>query len=726
VKQIVQNYGTGELSLEEVPVPQCRPGGVLVRTAYSLVSAGTERMKVEQARMNLLAKARARPDKVRQVVQSVKQVGVLETYNKVRERLNALTPLGYSMAGTVVEVGEGVDEFSVGDYVACGGEKRACHAEFVYVPRNLCVPVPPTVDLKDAAFTTVGAIALQGVRQAGVALGDSVLVIGLGLVGLIAVQILKAAGCRVVGVDLDPRKVEWARQSGADLAFHRDDPALEDGVRSLTAGAGADAAYIAASTHSEDPMMLAGRLLRDRGRVVIVGRVRVEADWQTYYYKELSVVMSRSYGPGRYDRTYEDKGVDYPIGHVRWTERRNMEEFVRLLETGQVCLTRHAPRIFKLAQAPEVYQQLQDDPGWQATGVLFEYPQDAPLERRVLLPRHVSVGEALPGKVGIGVIGAGHFATATLIPALKRVDGVRMRSVASAGGLTARSAATRHQFEICASSADEVTGDKQVQAVVIATRHDSHADLAARALRAGKHVFVEKPLALSREQLQDVMEAQADTGRILMPGFNRRFSPLAVAVRDFFSGRSGPIEVVCRVNAGEMQSDSWYADVELSGWRIISEGCHFVDLIQFICGSPPVRVYAEMIAGHVPGGQNDNCCATLKMEDGSVATLMYVANGDPYFEKERVEVFGQGRAAVIENWAMARLMARGRTRKVRPGGTGKGHQAQMQAFVTAVREGLPSPIPPEEASAATLATFAIVDALHSGEPQTVEPLHGPA
>lgn len=337
MKQVVQNYSSGTLRLEDVPAPICKPGGVLVRTAYSLVSAGTERMKVDQARMSLIGKAKARPDKVMQVVASVKQVGVLETYNKVRERLDSLTPLGYSLAGVVEEVGAGIDEFRVGDRVACAGEGIACHAEFVCVPRNLCVQVPDEVDLKDAAFATVGAIAMNGVRQARVSLGDSVLVIGLGLVGLLAVQILKAAGCRVIGVDIDAYKVDLAMQCGADIALTRDSSALTETIRQATHGHGPDAVYIAASTKSADPMALAGEVLRDRGRVVVVGMVPIEADWQTYYMKELSVVMARSYGPGRYDPNFEQKGIDYPIGYVRWTERRNLEEFVRLLGAGLVC-----------------------------------------------------------------------------------------------------------------------------------------------------------------------------------------------------------------------------------------------------------------------------------------------------------------------------------------------------------------------------------------------------
>lgn len=683
MRQIVQNYNTGELRVEDVPVPVCRSGGVLVRAAYSLVSAGTERMKVEQARMSLLAKARSRPDKVKQVIQSIKQTGLAETINKVRERLDALTPLGYSLAGLVEQVGAGVDEFSVGDRVVCAGEGIACHAEFVSVPRNLCAVVPAGVDLKDAAFTTVGAIAMNGVRQAHVSLGDSVLVIGLGLVGLLAVQLLKAAGCRVIGVDLDEQKLQLARQCGADTVFSRHDPALEDSIRTLTGGTGPDAVYVAASTKSSDPLDLAGDVLRDRGSVVIVGMVPVEANWQTYYMKELSVVMARSYGPGRYDRNYELKGLDYPIAYVRWTERRNLEEFVRLLATGAVRPSLLAPQVFKLEEAPAAYQQLHE--GRHAVGILFEYPADAPVERKVILPAVGRNGQARPGAIGIGVIGAGNFTTGTLIPGLKRLSDVRLRAICSAGGLSARSAARRHGFEYCATDFEQVLADPDIHAVVVSTRHDTHARFAAQAMRAGKDVFVEKPLALDRKQLDEVVAAQAETGRLLMVGFNRRFSPLSSAVRDFFAGRTSPVEVLCRVNAGVLKADSWYQDPEEGGWRIVSEGCHFVDLIQFICGCRPVRVFAEMIGGQIPGGQNDNCCVTLKMEDGSIGTLVYVANGDPCFEKERVEVFGQGRTAVIENWRLARLLAKGRERKVRPGGTGKGHAAELTAFIHVLR-----------------------------------------
>ncbi|GMU20004.1 MAG: oxidoreductase [Phycisphaerae bacterium] len=625
-----------------------------------------------------------------------------------------MTPLGYSLAGIVEQVGAGIDEFSVGDRVACAGEGIACHAEFIFVPRNLCVRVPENVDLKDAAFATVGAIAMNGVRQAGVTIGDSVLVIGLGLVGLLAVEILKAAGCRVIGVDVDAGRVERARQCGADLALTRDHAAIEDAVLHFTGGAGVDAAYVAASTASADPMHLAGELTRDRGKVVIVGMVKVEADWRTYYQKELSVIMSRSYGPGRYDRNYEFKGIEYPIGYVRWTERRNLEEFVRLVAAGAVRPSRLGPQVFRIDAAPEAYRELEENPGRHAVGILFEYPPDAPLQRKVLLPATPKNIQPVAGPVGIAMVGAGNFTTGTLIPALKRLPEARLRAICSAGGLSARSAAGRHGFEYCASDLQEVLSDPQVQAVIIATRHDTHARFAAEALRAGKHVFVEKPLALTHEQLDDLVAAHAESDRVLMPGFNRRFSPLSEAVKNHFAGRASPIEVVCRVNAGQIKADSWYQDPEEGGWRMVSEGCHFIDLIQFICGCPPKRVYAEMIGGDIPGAENDNCVVTLKMQDGSVGTLIYVANGDPQFEKERIEVFGQGRVGVIDNWTMAHLTGGGKTRKVRPGCSGKGHRDEMRLFVEAVGQGGPSPLPLDEAVACTRACLAAAESATAG------------
>ncbi len=718
MKQVVQNYKTGELTVEDVPAPLCRSGGVLVRAVRSLVSAGTERMKVSQARMSLLQMAKARPDKVRQVIESVRQVGLSETINKVRERLDALTPLGYSLAGVVEQVGGGVDEFAVGDRVACAGEGIACHAEFVFVPRNLCARIPDGVSFDDAAFTTVGAIALNGVRQSGVALGDWVLVVGLGLVGQLGVQLLKAAGCRVIGVDLDPEKVALARACGADHAFVRKDEGIEEAIRGATGGVGPDVAYIAASAKSTDPMELAGKVVRDRGRVVIVGMVPVEADWQTYYEKEISIVMSRSYGPGRYDRNYEHKGIDYPIGHVRWTEGRNMQEFLRLVKDGLVHPGLLQPKSFPLIEAPAAYQELHEAPGRHAVGILFEYPQAAPLSRKVDLPSATNTAAPVAGTVNVGLIGAGNFATATLIPAIKKAGGARLAAVCSAGGLTARSAGRRHESDYVSSDIDTVLGDGQIHAVVIATRHDTHARFALDAMKAGKHVFVEKPLAMNDEELDALIAEQRRSGRILMPGYNRRFANLSQQVRKFFAARTTPIELVCRVSAGSLKGDSWYQDAEEGGWRILSEGCHWIDLMQFLVGAAPIRVSAEMTSGVGRGEHNDNCTVNIRFEDGSVGSLIYVANGDPSCGKERIEVFGQGSTAVIDNWREAVLASGGKQRRIRSEG-GKGHAAEMSAFVRAVAGGGLSPIPLDEAVATTRCTFAIVASLRSGMPVTV-------
>lgn len=715
MKQVVQNYRTGNLSLEDVPAPICRRGGVVVRTCYSLVSTGTERMKVTQARMNLIAKARARPDKVKQVIDSVRQVGLAESMNKVRERLDALTPLGYSMAGIVEEVGEGIDDLRVGDLVACAGEGIACHAEFVAVPRNLCAKLPEGVDPADAAFATVGAIAMHGVRQASVSLGDTVLVVGLGLVGLLGVQILKAAGCKVIGVDLDEKKLALARDCGADLALHRNDSALTDAIEQATNGFGVDAAYIAASTKSADPMTLAGEVVRDRGNVVIVGMVPVEADWQTYYEKELNVILSRSYGPGRYDTSYEKKGIDYPIGYVRWTEGRNLEEFLRLVGNGSLQPKQLKPSVYPLSDAPDAYQALHEGAGDDAVAILFKYPTDAPLTRRVALAS-TAAHNGQAGIVNLALIGAGNFATATLIPAMKKADGAHLKAICSAGGLSARSAAGRHGFEYCTSEFDEILRDNSVHAVVIATRHDTHAAFAAKALSAGKHVFVEKPLALTPSELQDVIAAQQASGRILMPGYNRRFSPLAQAIRSTFAQRSSPIEIVCRVNAGALGKDSWYQDADEGGWRIVSEGCHFVDLIQFLAGAKIERVYAEMIGGRVAGQQNDNCMSTLRLEDGSIATLVYVANGDTAAGKERIEVFGQDTTAIIDNWKQATIHANGKKETIAPKGSGKGHAAEMAAFVSAIRTGDSPPIAIDDAINTSATTFAISESLLTERP----------
>ena len=725
MKQIVQNYRTGELWLEDIPVPICKPGHILVRNEFSLVSTGTEKMKVSQARMSLVEKAKARPDQVKQVLQNVTQHGVKATFNKVQERLSALSPLGYSSAGIVVETGSGIDHLHLGDRVACAGEGLACHAEFVLVPKNLCAKIPDQVSSRHGAFSTVGAIAMNGVRQAKVGLGDSVLVIGLGLVGLLAIQLLRAAGCRVIGVDVDESKLALAKTCGAHQVFQRDDENLPTAIAHLTQNNGVDCVYIAASAPNADPMDLAGELARDRATVVVVGMIPVHADWRVYYGKELSIVMARSYGPGRYDRNFEQKGIDYPIGYVPWTQRRNLEEFLRLIEEGAIDPARLAAAEFELEQAPQAYQEMHDAPGKHAVGMLFRYPENTPIERKINThhpkTRHNSNHPGTGNSIRVGVIGAGNFTTATLIPALKQSQHTSLHAICSATGLSAKSAANRHEFRYATSDATEIFQDPEIDAVIIATRHDSHADFACQALRQGKHVFVEKPLALNDQELQQLIAAAQASSAILMPGFNRRFSPLSQALRDFFPQQNGPVEIICRVNAGAIEKDSWYQDAEEGGWRIVSEGCHFIDLISYLGQSLPTSVSAMMVGGDVQGGQHENCMATLALENGSIASLVYVANGDAGFEKERIEVFGQGRAGVIENWQSVKLSQQGKLKKIRPAGTGKGHQAEIDAFIAAIRGQSPSPISLESAVRTTQTTFKIRDGLIQGGFHQINP-----
>jgi predicted dehydrogenase/threonine dehydrogenase-like Zn-dependent dehydrogenase len=725
--------------VEAVPAPVIRAGGVLVRTSYSVISIGTERTKLEFGRKSLLGKARARPDQVRQVLDVVRREGVASAYRKARHRLTAFTPLGYSSAGVVVGVGAGVTGFRVGDRVACAGAGYANHAELNWVPKNLVVPVPDGVSLDEAAFATLGAIALQGVRQAGVGLGESVVVIGLGLLGQLTVQLLRAAGVRPIGVDLAEARVALAGELGALGVQRRDD--VVERVQVATGGIGADAVIITAATSSEDPLRLACQLARQRGRVVVVGEVPINVPRSPAYEKELEVRLSRSYGPGRYDPTYEEQGHDYPVGYVRWTEGRNLGEFVRLLGAGSLELAPLITHRFDFADAVAAYDTLSGPEGRGALGVLLRYPEvEAPEPRRIELGSGSGAGggdsEADPaaertrasgaapartprgsqgGRVGVGLIGAGGFASSVLLPQLSRLD-VELRGVVTASGLTARDAAEKHGFRYMAGSADEILADPETQAVVIATRHDEHARLAAEALRAGKSVFVEKPLALGDEELDEVLGAAATGGGLLMVGFNRRFAPATIFLRERLARTAGARVVQVRVNAGAVPPESWVHDPAVGGGRLIGEGCHFVDLALYLAGSPAVEVTASAVGGPDPAAPlRDNVLVTLHCADGSIASVLYTAKGDTRAGKERVEVFAGGATGVIDDFRRAEFWPGSGRRERWRGTQDKGHAAELAAFVRAVREGGAAPIPLEELENSSRATLRAAAAVAGGE-----------
>ena len=744
MKQVLQNLKTGQVRVEELPSPVLRSGGILVRTAASLVSAGTERMLMTLAKKGLLGKARERPDLVRKVLAKLRRDGFLATFAAVREQLDREIPLGYSVCGEVIGVGAGVREFSVGQRVACAGAGYANHAELNYVPRLLAVPVPDGVSTEAAAYTTVGAIALQGIRNAQPQMGETVVVIGLGLLGQLAVQMLKASGCRVVGLDVAPGRIDLAAAQGADLALDVKAEAVAERVRQFTRGRGADAVLITAATASNAPVELAAELARDRARVVMVGVTGMTIPRKPYYEKELTFIVSRSYGPGRYDPEYEEYGHDYPPGYVRWTENRNLEAFLDLVAAGGVrpeALTTHR---FPIAEAEKAFAMILR--GREPyLGVVLTYPQRIEPQpagpivlRSAALPRST-------GTVGVSFVGAGSFARAVLLPHLAKLPGVALRGIVSASGISARSAGKKFGFAYCASGPQQVLDDPETDAVFIVTRHSQHADMACQALAAGKAVFVEKPLAVSLEQLQRVREAFLEpplsrgdesrsdgsssgpeekgtappdscslppASRGLMVGFNRRFAPLARTLKEFAAGR-GPMMVHYRCNAGQIPTDHWLASAE-EGGRIIGEACHFFDFFQYLTDSEPLEVYASAPGD---GASADEAQATVTFRDGSVCHLLYTTQGPASFSKERIEVFAAGRVGVLEDFRLLWLESDGgRRQRRRLFRADKGHAAELASFIGVLRNGGSMPIPLESLFWTTLTSLAAVESLRRRAP----------
>jgi predicted dehydrogenase/threonine dehydrogenase-like Zn-dependent dehydrogenase len=702
MKQIAQNYKSGELALLEVPVPTARPGGVVVRTEFSLISTGTEMMKINESKLSLIGKARARPDQVKKVMQSVSQQGLRATYRKVSDRLDSYTPLGYSLCGQVVEVGAGMEHLAVGQRVACAGNSYALHAEYNWVPRNLCVAVPERVAAEHAAFTTVGAIAMQGYRQSEARLGETACVIGLGLVGQLLTQILRAAGVNVVGLDPSPERCRLAERMGAASCCPPDPanraPALAT-LAALTDGAGADQVFLTAGGDTNQPAEVAAELARDRARVVDIGKVRLDLPWPEYYAKELDVRFSRSYGPGRYDPSYEEGGVDYPIGYVRWTERRNMASFLDLVAQGRLNLEPLVSAVLPFEDAVGAYERIQR--GEQSgVGLLFRYSPNVSVQRRLAMPAPKSRPARRP-VVRVGVIGAGNYATSMLLPHLQERTDVRLVEVATATGLSAANAHHRFGFERCSTDHGGLLANRAIDAVVIATRHHAHAAMVCDALCAGKAVFVEKPLAVDPDQLQAILAAAGDSGNDrLMVGFNRRFAPLLVDLKDHFGTRNGPVQVRYDINAGRLEAGSWYGQAD-EGSRLVGEGCHFIDTVSWWLDQDPVEVFAAAT------GDPDDTASTLLYPDGSVATITYQTGGDSRAPKELLQVTGERQLARLHNFQWTELWRGGR-RRVHRSRTGidKGQKQELDAFVRAVADARAMPISLESLVATTLATFA--------------------
>ncbi|WP_116111662.1 bi-domain-containing oxidoreductase [Amycolatopsis ruanii] len=714
MKQVVQNYKSGELALLDVETPAGKPGGVLVRSAFSLISTGTEMMKVSEASMSMLGKARSRPDQVAKVVQSVATNGVGATYRKVMNRLDSYTPLGYSLCGVVEEVGAGIDDVTVGDLVACAGNEHALHSELNWVPKNLYVRVPAGVEPRHASFATVGAIAMQGVRRGEPQLGDTALVTGLGLIGQLVVQLLAASGVRVVGVDPDQERCALAERLGASVCGHPGSGDVAIAVGELTGGYGVDQVYLAAGGSTNEPVELAAKLARDRGRVIDIGKCRLDLPWNAYYEKELDVRFSRSYGPGRYDPEYELDGRDYPIGYVRWTERRNLECFLDLIARGRVDVEPLVSHVADFATAVETYRRLNEGE-LKAVAVLFRYPGVdtgvAEPELTARVPASIRTSRRM-GRVRTAFIGAGNYASSMLLPHLAEREDVELRRVVTTSSLSGANAKRKFGFAEASTDVDATLADPGIDAVFVVTRHSSHAELTRRALLAGKAVFVEKPLALTEAELGKVLGAVEESGNDrLQVGFNRRFAPLLHEATSHFGRRIGPASVRYLVNAGRLDHGSWYSQAGSEGTRFDGEGGHFIDTVSWLLGADPVSVYACA----TPDQQDLQIL--LRYPDGSTAAISYATSGPASFPKETLDVVADGKVLKFDDFARASVYARKRWTSSRiPKGRDKGQHAELDAFVTAVTSGGPMPVPLESLVATTLATLAVRTSLATGAP----------
>lgn len=706
--QVVQEVRTGKTGVREIPDPIALPGHVVVANVASLVSAGTERYVVELARKSLLGKARERPDHVRRVLQKVKQEGLLPTASQVFAKLDEPMPLGYSSAGVVLECGRGVQDLEPGDRVATAGP----HAGVVAIGRNLCARIPDGVGFEQAAYTSVAAIGLEGVRLARPTLGERVLVIGLGLIGQICVCLLKAHGCKVFGTDVDATRLELARDLGAD-AVGLGSPS--EAVAAFTDARGVDAVVITAATASNGPIEFAAASCRPRGRIVLVGVAGLTLPREPFFKKELEFTVSASLGPGRWDPTYEEKGIDYPLGHVRWTAQRNMEAVLDTIAAGRLPVERLTTHRYPIERAAEAYDLItaKQEP---FLGVLLEYPEAPERPRRRMA---LEAKSAPAGALGVSMIGAGNFARLVMTPILAKLgERVAWRGMCTARGMTAEHSGRKLGFAFATTDAAEIWNDAETSAVFIATRHDLHAEMVVAALRAGKRVFVEKPLCIRPEELAEIakcVEELGDRCPLLMVGFNRRFAPATRELRAHFDG-AAPLSVSYRFSPGALPASSWPQDEEVGGGRIVGEACHAIDTCSAIVDSPPVRVFAESV-GNVGGVEttDDRVFITIRHENGSISNVSYQAGGDRAASNERIEVHGGGRTGVLESWDALELWRGGSVRRVRAG-KNKGHAAEIEAFVTACADGGAWPIPWPQLYGTTWASLAAVLSLRDGLP----------
>jgi predicted dehydrogenase/threonine dehydrogenase-like Zn-dependent dehydrogenase len=709
MQQLTQKLGSGEMIIQEVPYPQVGKGMVIVKNHYSIISAGTEGSTVQAARKSLIGKAKERPQQVKQVLDVLKKQGPIQTYRAVSKKLDAYSPLGYSSAGEVIAVGEGVTEFAIGDRVACAGVGYANHAEIISVPVNLCVKVQKDSNLKNAAYNTLGAISMQGVRQADMRLGETCVVIGLGLLGQLACLILKASGVNVIGIDISESAVNLARENNAvDYGYTRNSNGLEEKIMAATNGVGADAVLIAAATSSLDPINFAGSIARKKGKVIVLGAIPTGFDRDPFWYrKELELKMACSYGPGRYDLNYEEKGIDYPVAYVRWTEKRNMEAFQHLLTTGRIRIDYLTTHVFKFDEAPKAFDLVvnKTEP---FIGLALEYDT----HKVQNLDPIKTVVNTSPGNLKISFIGAGSYAQGNLLPNISDGNDVQRVGVLTNNGTTSKRVAEKFKFEFCASKEDDVLDDN-TNTLFIATRHDSHGPYVLKGLERGKNIFVEKPLCLGEEELENIKKAYLKSGKAIMMGLNRRFAPFSKAVKKKLG--DGPMSMIYRINAGNIPKDTWIQDMEIGGGRIIGEACHFIDYLTFINGSKPVKLSANALPD--PDGLNDSVNILVQFENGSSGVVSYLANGSKELPKEYIEIFSAGTSVIINDFKELKIYGKGKPEKKKLLNQNKGQKEMVGAFIDQLLADGTSPISFDEIYAVTKSTFKVLESLKNGGSQ---------
>lgn len=709
MEQLTQKLGSGDMITQEVPYPQLGKGMVIVKNHYSIISAGTEGSTVVAARKSLIGKAKERPQQVKQVIDTLKKQGPIQTYRAVMKKLDAYSPLGYSCAGEVIEVGDGVTEFEIGDKVACAGAGYANHAEIVSVPVNLCVKLDADANLKDAAYNTLGAISMQGVRQADLRLGESCVVIGLGLLGQLAALILKASGVTVIGVDVSEAAVKQAVDNQVvDLGLTRNAAGVEEQIMTITNGYGADAVIIAAATSSVDPINFAGAIARKKGKVVVLGAVPTGFDRDPYWYrKELELKMACSYGPGRYDLNYEEKGIDYPLPYVRWTEKRNMEAFQNLIATKRIDIGYLTTHVFDFANAKAAFDLVvsKSEP---FTGIALQYDTSKTVSKS-----KISTSETKNlGKINVSFIGAGSYAQGNLLPNIPESSDIGRVGVLTNTGTTSKRVAEKFKFQFCATEESDVLDDK-TNTVFVATRHDSHGPYVLKSLEAHKNVFVEKPLCLLESELEAIIEAQAKSNKAVMVGFNRRFSPLTAKLKKTLG--NNPMTMIYRVNAGAIPNDNWIQDAEIGGGRVLGEVCHFIDYLTYLNGSLPTKIAATALPA--ANQLNDTLNILIQFENGSSGVIGYYANGSKALSKEYVEVFSAGMSAVLNDFKELKIYGKGKPKKKKLVNQNKGQKEMVNAFIDGLLKDGQAPIPFNEIVAVTKASFQVLESIKRGGEQ---------